>query len=183
VISPYAIIDVSQLPAPGPQTMELKVRGRHFPDAALLAAEKQALAKGGGKPTPSASPSPSPVPTATPTPSASPSPVPTATPTASLSTKASFNGIGLLASGGYVPPDTQVAADSSYVFEAVNLEGEIFSKTGGAVKSFSLYSFFNISTSHSITDPRVVYDATSGHWFAITSTFGPSSAYGWNLAV
>jgi hypothetical protein len=95
VISPYAIVDVSRLPAPGPQTMQTKVRGRHFPDAALLAAEKQALAKAGGKPRPSASPSP----------------VPTATPTPSLSTKASFNGIGLLASGGYVPPDSQVYAD------------------------------------------------------------------------
>jgi hypothetical protein len=167
VISPYAIVDVSQLPAPGPQTMQTKVRGRHFPDAALLAAEKQALAKAGGKPKPSASPSP----------------VPTATPTPSLSTSESFNGIGLLGSGGYVPPDTQVAAGPNHVFEAVNLEGQIFSKAGGAVKSFSLYSFFNISTSDSITDPRVLYDAPSGHWFMITSTFGPSSAYGWNLAV
>lgn len=167
VISPYGIVDVSRLPAPGPQMMQTKVRGRHFPDATLLAAEKQALAKAGGKPKPSASPSPA----------------PTATPTPSLSTKASFNGIGLLSSGGYVPPDTQVAADSSHVFEAVNLEGEIFSKAGGAVKSFSLYSFFNISTSDNITDPRVVYDAASGRWFVITSTFGPSSVYGWNLAV
>jgi hypothetical protein len=167
VISPYAIINVSQLPAPGPQTMQTTVRGRHFPDAALLAAEKEALAKAHGKPKPSASPSP----------------VPTATPTPSLSTKASFNGIGLLTSGGYVPPDTQVAAGPNHVFEAVNLEGEIFSKAGGAVKSFSLYSFFNISTSDNITDPRVQYDAASDRWFVITSTFGPSSVYGWNLAV
>jgi hypothetical protein len=165
VISPYAIVDVSQLPASGPQTMQTKVRGRHFPDAALLAAEKQALAKASGKPKPTSSASPTPA------------------PPPSLSTSESFNGIGLLASGGYVPPDTQVAAGPNHVFEAVNLEGQIFGKAGGAVKSFSLYSFFNISTSDNITDPRVLYDATSGHWFVITSTFGPSNAYGWNLAV
>jgi len=169
VVSPYAIIDVSQLPAPGPQTTQLKIRGRHFPDAALLAAEKRALAHG----KPKSSPSPSPTPSTT----------PTATPSPSLSSNTSFNGIGLLASGGYVPPDTAVAAGPNYVLEAVNLEGEIFGKTGGAVKSFSLYSFFNISTSDNITDPRVLYDAPSGRWFAITSTFGPSGAYGWNLAV
>jgi hypothetical protein len=167
VISPYAIVDVSQLPAPGPQGMQLKVRGRHFPDAASLAMEKQALAKGNAKPKPSSSATPP----------------PTATPTPSLSTNASFNGIGLLASGGYVPPDTQVAVDLTHVFEAVNLEGQIFSKGGTSLKTFSLYSFFNIPTSDSITDPRVLYDATSDRWFVITSTFGPSSAYGWNLAV
>ena len=173
VISPYAIIDVSQLPAPGSQNMKLKVRGRHFPDAALLAAEKQASAKAHGKPKPSPSSSPSP----------SPSASPTATPIPSLLINAHFDGIGLLGSGGYVPPDTAVAASPDYVFEAVNLEGEIFTKTGGAVQNFSLYSFFNISTSDNITDPRVLYDAASQRWFAITSTFGPSSAYGWNLAV
>jgi hypothetical protein len=76
-----------------------------------------------------------------------------------------------------------VAAGPNYLFEAVNLEGEIFTKSGSAVKSFSLYNFFNVSTSDKLTDPRVVFDPTSGRWFATTSIFGPSSAYGWNLAV
>src|SRR5437899_5053399 len=31
IISPYATIDVSQLPAPGRPTMQMKVRGRPFP--------------------------------------------------------------------------------------------------------------------------------------------------------
>jgi hypothetical protein len=167
VIKPTGVVDISKLPPSSGQPSGIKTRGRHFPEPALLASEKAALSKGGGKPKPSPSPSSS----------------PTATPTPSFTLGTSFNGIGLLASGGYVPPDTTVAANSNYVFEAVNLEGEVFSKTGGAVKSFSLYNFFGISTSSSITDPRVLHDDAGGHWYVLTSTFGPNSAYGWNLAV
>jgi hypothetical protein len=170
-VSPYAIVDVSQLPVAEPQAVQtVKLAGRHFAHPELLAAEKQALAsatgsthgKGGGGGGGGGG--------------------------SGGGTNSGFDGIGFLASGGYVPPDTVVAAgvDASgnkYIFEAVNLEGEIFNASGSSLKSFSLYGFFNIPTSDNITDPRILFDSSTGRWFVITSTFGPSSAYGWNLAV
>ncbi len=195
-LTPDAVINVSQLPAP-PKAQRAVLNPRHYPDSTELAQMKQQLAQhkgtGGGsghKPRKTPTPTPSPAPSSTPTPSFTPTPATTPTPTPAPTPtpvpppqNASFNGIGFVASGGYVPPDTAVAAGPVYVFEAVNLEGEIFSKSGGAVKSFSLYNFFNVPTSDNLTDPRLLYDASSGRWFAVTSTFGPRSAYGWNLAV
>ena len=193
-LTPDAVVSVSQLPAP-PSPRRAVLNPRHYPDSTELAQMKQQLAQhkaaGGGsgrKPrkTPTPKPSPTPTPSVSPSPTPSVTPTPTPAPTATAvppPPNASFNGIGFVASGGYVPPDTAVAAGPVYVFEAVNLEGEILSKSGGAIKSFSLYNFFNVPTSDNLTDPRVLYDASSGRWFAVTSTFGPSSAYGWNLAV
>ncbi len=50
-----------------------------------------------------------------------------------------FDGLGQVASGGYAPPDVAVSVGPTDVFEMVNLEGEIWSKSGTAVSSFSLY--------------------------------------------
>jgi hypothetical protein len=46
----------------------------------------------------------------------------------------------------------------------VNLEGEIFSKQGVTNKTFTLSSFF-ITGSDFISDPKVLFDASSGRWF------------------
>lgn len=64
------------------------------------------------------------------------------------------------------PPDVQVAASPSYVMEAVNLEGGIWTKQGRPVAQFPLSNFFALSEDHLISDPRILFDQQSGRWFA-----------------
>ncbi|MCI4363707.1 MAG: hypothetical protein L3K13_05310 [Thermoplasmata archaeon] len=66
---------------------------------------------------------------------------------------------------GCVPPDVQVAAGPSLVVEMVNTEGKIWNKTGHAISSFTLATFFITGTDF-ISDPKVLYDNLSGRWFA-----------------
>jgi len=76
----------------------------------------------------------------------------------------SFDALNEHQSCACVPPDVQVAAGPNHIVEMVNLEGEIFSKQGFVLKTFALASFF--STNSSLSDPKVLYDASSGRWFA-----------------
>ena len=49
----------------------------------------------------------------------------------------------------------------------VNLGGEVFTKQGSSTKTFELPTFFKITgTSDKVTDPKIIYDAPSGRWFA-----------------
>ncbi|HJU13569.1 MAG TPA: hypothetical protein VJ792_03860, partial [Candidatus Nitrosotalea sp.] len=64
------------------------------------------------------------------------------------------------------PPDVQVAASPDFIMEAVNLEGGIWAKHGTPLAQFPLSSFFTLSESHLISDPRILYDSQSGRWFA-----------------
>lgn len=77
-----------------------------------------------------------------------------------------FNGLDETTSGGYVPPDVQIAVGPSHVVEFVNLEGEIWTKQGTSLSTFSLWSFFTVGISHAISDPKILYDSSSGRWFA-----------------
>src|SRR5207302_4501477 len=73
------------------------------------------------------------------------------------------------------PPDVQVAAGSNYVVEMVNLDGAIYTKNGTLVKSFGLEFLFNPtvkglqSLNVSMSDPVLLFDSTSGRWFASIS--------------
>jgi len=88
----------------------------------------------------------------------------------STETSAGFSGLSEGQIGSYYdPPDVQVAVGPSYVMEMNNLEGKTFTKTGGSVSTFSLYSFFGISGGDEVSDPRIMYDAGSGRWFASVS--------------
>lgn len=66
---------------------------------------------------------------------------------------------------GCAPPDVQLAVGPSQVVEMVNLEGKIWNKTGLALTSFTLASFFITGTDFT-SDPKVLYDNLSGRWFA-----------------
>jgi hypothetical protein len=74
-----------------------------------------------------------------------------------------------------IPPDVQVAAGTKYVVEMVNLDGAIYTKNGTLVKSFGLEYLFNpivkgLQELHiSVTDPVLLFDNTSGRWFASIS--------------
>jgi hypothetical protein len=76
-----------------------------------------------------------------------------------------FEGLNMIQGGGYVPPDVQVATGPNHVVEMVNLAGEVFTKQGANLKTFSLPSFFNSGRNY-YSDPKVLYDASSGRWFA-----------------
>lgn len=64
------------------------------------------------------------------------------------------------------PPDTQMAVGKTDILEMVNDSGEIWTKSGTPVTSFSLYSFFPAPAGFMLTDPRVFYDASTQRWFA-----------------
>jgi hypothetical protein len=69
--------------------------------------------------------------------------------------------------GGVVnPPDPQLAVGPDYIVEMVNIVGLIRSQGGATVQSFSLASFFGVPSGFGDTDPKVIYDALSGRWFA-----------------
>ena len=82
-----------------------------------------------------------------------------------LSIVSTFDGLNQIQSCQCVPPDVQVAAGPSHVVEMVNLEGEVFSKTGVSNTTFTLSSFFS-SGSDSISDPKILFDGSSGRWFS-----------------
>jgi hypothetical protein len=74
-------------------------------------------------------------------------------------------------SGGADPPDVQVAAGSGYVVEVVNTAMRVWLITDGAPAELStrpLDAVFGRG-SDDLTDPRILYDAPTGRWFASIS--------------
>jgi hypothetical protein len=75
------------------------------------------------------------------------------------------------------PPDTQIAAGPNSLLEMVNSSGSVWTKSGSLVKIFDLNSFFPVPAGYTFSDPRVLYDAISGRWFAsgvafVTPSYG-----------
>ncbi|MDO8616334.1 MAG: hypothetical protein Q7T33_11470 [Dehalococcoidia bacterium] len=64
------------------------------------------------------------------------------------------------------PPDPQVAAGPGHVLEMTNVTGRIFDKKGATLQTFLLRDFFEVPAGWFDTDPRVIYDALAGRWFA-----------------
>src|SRR3989442_5743508 len=93
-------------------------------------------------------------------------PVPLANTSSTVSIINGFDGLGQAISGQAVPPDVQVAAGPNHLVEMVSLAGEVFTKQGVPVTEFSLYSFFNTASPKALSDPKILYDAQSGRWFA-----------------
>jgi hypothetical protein len=93
-------------------------------------------------------------------------------------------------SGGATPPDVAMGVGPNHVVEFNNIAGMIWDKSGNPVGStLDLYSFFN-APSDFLSDPRIMYDSTSGRWFAsmldvttssvrvaISSTDNPTGAW------
>lgn len=93
------------------------------------------------------------------------------TQTPPTSSPANFDGLDNEDNGaitGFItrPPDPQLAVGPNHVFEMINISGRVYSRTGGTVQSFSLASFFGVPTGYGDTDPKIIYDAPSGRWFA-----------------
>ncbi len=87
-------------------------------------------------------------------------------------------GLNSLSSGGYEPPDVQVAAGPGFVIEMVNLAARIWRTSPGApsqpAQTIDLGSFFQTGADR-LTDPRVLFDAPSGRWFASISDIDSST--------
>lgn len=82
------------------------------------------------------------------------------------------------------PPDTQLAAGPSNLLEMVNSTGSVWNKDGTFVMDFDLNAFYGlIGTGYSFSDPRVLYDALSGRWFATGVAYTSSFASEFVLAV
>ncbi len=69
---------------------------------------------------------------------------------------------------GYIPPDTMGAIGPNAFVEFINGRYRVYSRTGTVLQSTTLNAFWTnagVSTSSSF-DPRILYDAASGRWFA-----------------
>lgn len=72
------------------------------------------------------------------------------------------------------PPDTQLAAGPSNLVEMINSTGSVWTKSGTLITSFDLNKFYPLPSGYSFSDPRVIYDAPTQHWFASGLSFSPS---------
>ncbi len=94
---------------------------------------------------------------------------------------AQFDGLsnsdnGAIAGASVLPPDNGFAVGTNDVFEMVNIVGRLTDKLGASISSFSLRSFFGLDAGFDESDPRVLYDASSGRWFAIYLQFSSPQA-------
>ena len=64
------------------------------------------------------------------------------------------------------PPDVTMGVSNNHVAQMVHNSIQVWDKTGTPIMKQSLYDFFNISRNHYMTDPMMLYDNSSGNWFA-----------------
>lgn len=65
-----------------------------------------------------------------------------------------------------VPPDVQVAVGPHHIVEMVNADMGMWSKNGVFLSSVLLDKLFSISSSDILSDPRIMYDASSNRWYS-----------------
>jgi hypothetical protein len=70
-----------------------------------------------------------------------------------------------------LPPDDNLGVGPNHIFEMVNSTGRISGKSGAAIQTVSLRTFFGVDAGFQSTDPKVLYDAISGRWFASYAEF------------
>lgn len=168
VAQPVGEVSVHDLPEVAAEAADGHEKPHQVPDRETLNATKQSFGQSHQAPTPA--------------------PSAVATSTSSTITTASPGLVGLRRSesGGWIPPDTQIAVSGSYIFEAVNLEGRIWTKAGDLLKTFTLASLFGLSGSN-LSDPKIRFDPSAGsggRWFVAAITYNNSFTAGaWLLAV
>ncbi len=169
IIYPDSVIQVESLAPAAPEERVGRVVPRRVPDPELLRQEKEKLRREGSKR------------------GLAPEPLLPLAPSAGPSILTSFIGLRKSESGGFIPPDTQVAAGPNHIFEVVNTEGRILNKDGSALPTpfdvpFSLNAFFGLSPSTFLTDPRIRFDPLSSRWFVSAATDEDTQGT-WRLAV
>lgn len=84
-----------------------------------------------------------------------------------------------MSSGGFEPPDVQVAAGPGYVVEMVNLAVRVWRTGNGPAEQLAtrrLETFFGTGADR-LTDPRIVYDTQTGRWWASISDLDATSIH------
>jgi hypothetical protein len=89
--------------------------------------------------------------------------------------------MNLYGGGGFVPPDTQIAAGATFVLEAVNSLGAVYNMVGAFQANLNTTACTTNSSTDRVSDPRVFFDPTLGRWFISTTTFSPIGDASWNL--
>src|SRR5262249_2715864 len=85
-------------------------------------------------------------------------------------------------SGGFRPPDTQVAAGPGHVIEVVNLTFRIWDKSNlHVIATIDLGAFLQVDDSV-LSDPKIRFDPQSGRWFMAVISF-PTPRGAWYIAV
>jgi hypothetical protein len=87
------------------------------------------------------------------------------------------SGLNDVSSGGFEPPDVTLAAGPGFVVELVNLAARVWRTEGASMQlaqTLPLSSLFQTGSDR-ITDPRIVYDAPSGRFFASVSDVDTNS--------
>ncbi len=164
LLTPDGVVNVQDLPRVGPRVPVHKAMPFLVPDLQELRDAKERHAAGTSL-----------------APAASASVTTSGLTTPSATT--GFIGLRRSESGGWIPPDTQVGVGPSHIFEAVNLEGRIWSRTDGTVPAtFNLNTFFQ--TSAQLSDPKIRFDPLSQRWFIAVISYNTSFTAGaWRLAV
>jgi hypothetical protein len=87
------------------------------------------------------------------------------------------SGLNDVSSGGFEPPDVTLAAGPGAVVELVNLAARVWRTDGGTaqqVQTLTLSSLFQTGGDR-LTDPRVLFDVSSGRFFASISDVDTNS--------
>ncbi len=98
--------------------------------------------------------------------------LPTASPssvsnTSTVSSTVGFDAINQAQSGGWTPPDGGVvAAGPNHLLYFVNVLGSIYTKQGALLQTINSYQFFKAPANDVPVDPKVLYDSSSGRFFA-----------------
>ena len=89
--------------------------------------------------------------------------------------------MNLFSGGGLIPPDTTLAAGANFILEAVNALGTVYNMTGVAQTNLNTAACTTNVNTVSVSDPRVLFDSSSGIWFISSTTFAPITDASWNL--
>ena len=89
--------------------------------------------------------------------------------------------MNLFSGGGFIPPDTTLAAGASYIIEAVNALATVYNMTGVSQTILNTTACTTNVNTDSVSDPRVLFDSSSGIWFISSTTFSPITDASWNL--
>ena len=65
------------------------------------------------------------------------------------------------------PPDTNGGVGVSQVVTMLNSQFRVQDRAGNASKTVSIESFWGKADSAFLSDPRILYSAATGHWFAV----------------
>ncbi len=78
-----------------------------------------------------------------------------------------------------LPPDPNLGVGPTEIVQMVNQVGRITDKSGSpnSASTFALQAFFSLNPFFLGSDPRIVYDADSGRWFATYLEFEPFFFY------